>query len=122
MTSIDQPDQPHDTPLRAVTVAFMKAGYCCAWEREPDGVLRCGHCGERVHPADLAPTAQHRIEGASDPDESQLLIGAPCPYCSVLGSFVVAYGPSASAPDQDLVASLPMTTPPDPLAGEETRV
>lgn len=77
------------------------------------GVLRCSACGS-VSEADQFPVAsEHRVEGASDPDDLVLIVAATCPVCASGGVVVLGYGPEASSADSDVVASLRTSNRPD---------
>jgi hypothetical protein len=73
--------------------------------REPAS-LRCSACGQESAAAEFEVLEERRLEGASDPDDMVMVVGARCPACQAAGAVVLAYGPEASATDTDLVLAL----------------
>lgn len=71
------------------------------------GDVVCGARGEVAHAGDLEVLEQRRLEGASDPSDMVLAVGARCPRCRADGVIVVGYGPEASAEDASVVVELP---------------
>jgi hypothetical protein len=71
-----------------------------------DGLLVCGPCGHSVAPGDVRIDEVLRFEGESDPDDEAAVFALTCPACGVRGLYVVAYGPSMSGDDADVVAHL----------------
>ena len=47
------------------------------------------------------------MEGASDPADMQLVVGATCPSCAATGVLSLHYGPTAGEDDADVLVSLP---------------
>jgi hypothetical protein len=74
------------------------------------GDLVCG-CGHRVSPADVQIDRVVRFEGASDPDDEAAVFALTCVECGMKGLYVVAYGPSMSGADADVVAHLSRRQP-----------
>jgi hypothetical protein len=70
-----------------------------------DGMLVCG-CGHVMAPADVQIDRVVRFEGASDPDDEAAVFALTCGDCGMKGLYVVAYGPSMSGADADVVAQL----------------
>lgn len=68
--------------------------------------LKCGSCGEESPAGDFDVIDEHRLEGASDPDDMVLVVGATCPRCRADGAIVVGFGPLASDADSDIVQAL----------------
>ena len=60
--------------------------------------------------------AMHRVEGASDPSDMQLVVGMTCPVCLTSGVVVLGYGPAASELDQQFLAALDDSVAIDPVA------
>jgi hypothetical protein len=81
-----------ETVLEAIK--WLEAeGYTASFEIV-DGV----HCGEchTTHPYERVLVDRvYRLEGASDPDEQAIVLGARCPNCAERGIIVSGYGPSA---------------------------
>jgi len=90
-----------------VIAAFHHDGYLDELWARPDGQVRCGACGVTSPAASFSVGRQRRLEGASDPDDMQLVVGATCPACSARGVLTLQYGPKASQDDADVVVALP---------------
>lgn len=71
------------------------------------GEVRCSACGTTSSAADLTDLVERRLEGASDPDDMVLAVGARCPACSATGAMVLSYGPAAGEADAAVVVLLP---------------
>lgn len=69
--------------------------------------LTCGSCGIESAVERFDVIEDHRLEGASDPDDMVLVVGATCPECLTAGAIIVAFGPLASEVDSDIVQALP---------------
>ncbi|HXY91630.1 MAG TPA: hypothetical protein VEP49_04080 [Acidimicrobiia bacterium] len=83
-----------ETVLDAVQL-LEREGYRGNITVRPDGTVHCGTCG-RTHPVnDALVDRVYRFEGASDPDDEAIVLGARCPHCGALGVIVSAFGPSA---------------------------
>jgi len=113
MTSFDGPG---DDSVVTVLAAFADAGWTANHLVCPGGVIECGDCHEVSAAAELDVAAQHRVEGASDPDDMQIVLGFPCPRCGAKGAVVAAYGPTASENDADFMSTIVLSTDEDPLA------
>lgn len=74
--------------------------------RARNGMLDCGPCGHQVSPEDIRIDRVLRFEGASDPDDQAAVFALTCVECGVKGLYVVAYGPSMSGADADVVSRL----------------
>jgi hypothetical protein len=108
-----------DSSLLAVLASFAAAGYRDSFTALDDGVVRCGSCQSDLAAADLDVTARHRVDGASDPDDTLLVVGAVCPVCAHPATVVASFGPMAEARDMQIVADLVVDPDtPDPLAGD----
>lgn len=79
------------------------------WDADFDAVdgalLRCGPCGHTITPDAVHIDSVNRFEGASDPDDEAAVFALTCD-CGRRGVYVVAYGPSMSSADADVVAQL----------------
>jgi hypothetical protein len=71
-----------------------------------EGTIRCLACEHESDPANTDLDSMQRIEGASDPDDLQVIAALRCPNCGALGAVVIAYGPNASPEDADVLAAL----------------
>ncbi len=69
--------------------------------------LRCGNCDGEAEVATFTDLVEHRLEGASDPDDMVMVVAATCPNCGTGGKVVLGFGPNSSDTDADLVAALP---------------
>jgi len=96
-----------NTTVEAVLADFGRDGFTVELWARSGGQVRCGACGTTSPAADFDVGAQRRLEGASDPDDMQLVIGATCPACRAKGVLSLHYGPSAGDEDADIVAALP---------------
>jgi hypothetical protein len=71
-----------------------------------DGRLRCGACGADHDPASVEIDAVVRYEGASDPDDEEILLALRC-GCSHRGLYQAAFGPGANPDDAAVLRRLP---------------
>jgi len=78
--------------------------------------MKCGACGAESRGGDLDVAALHRIEGASNPEDMQAVLGITCPLCGARGALVVAYGPVTSDQDAHLLAAVDLGKVADPVA------
>lgn len=104
---MDDVPTPTEAPLVNVLDAFAVHGVTSSFTAVADGRIRCENCHRVFAASDLAFTTQHRMEGASDPADSLLVVGGPCPECSVEGTLTVGYGPGTSEVDTAVVLALP---------------
>lgn len=74
---------------------------------DDQGNVVCGTCDAVIAAADLTDIEERRMEGASDPSEMMLVVGARCPACDSKGVLVLSYGPAAGAEDSAVVVALP---------------
>lgn len=95
---------------------FADAGWSINHIVRSDGDVECGECGESSSADRWTVEAQHRIEGASDPDDLQLVAGMLCPECEAKGSIIIGYGPNASDNDGDVLLGLDLDDVSDPIA------
>lgn len=107
---------PGDESAVSVLTDFGDAGWTANHLVRDAGMIECGECGVTTSAADVVVGAQHRIEGASDPDDMQLVVGTGCPECSTRGAIVLGYGPNASEEDTAVYALIDLQDVPDPVA------
>ncbi len=98
-------------PLEATTVVGLLSRYAAdGYDTElmvtRDGQIRCLACDHESDPADTDLDSMQRVEGASDPDDLQVIAALTCPNCGAKGAIVVAYGPNGSPEDADVLAAL----------------
>ena len=102
------PGSPSDnTSAGAVLAAFEQEGYEAALWAKPGGQLLCGSCRVTSPAGTFAVGRERRLEGASDPDDMQLVVGATCPSCGARGVVSLHYGPNAGEDDADVLVALP---------------
>jgi hypothetical protein len=97
-----------DTTLMSVLETFARNGYRGRFRALEGGQVRCETCDTETAAPSLTVSAKHRLEGASDPSDALLVIGATCPACGSGGTLTLGFGPAASARDADVVAGLPI--------------
>lgn len=114
-TAVDQ-TSPADENAVSVLEEFAEAGWSVNHLIRPGGAIECGRCGATSPVDRWSIGAQHRIEGASDPDALQLVVGAACPQCEAQGVIVLGYGPTASDDDGDVLLGLHLDDAHDPIA------
>ena len=59
------------------------------------GLLGCAACGTASPLGALVVERQYRFEGASDPDDEDIVVGVRCPACGARGIVTSAFGPDA---------------------------
>ena len=94
---------PGDDSLVSVLAQFTNDGWTANHQVVDGGRVKCGECGHTVAPGDVTIEAEHRIEGASDPDDMQYVAGFACPKCGARGALVVAYGPTSSIEEAEFM-------------------
>lgn len=113
---MSEPTNPADTSTLAVLAQFAADGFDENHLVTDRGDVTCGACATTAHTESWDIGAQHRVEGASDPDDLQLVVGLACPQCSARGAVVAAYGPTGSEADTLFVKALDLAGVQDPLA------
>lgn len=102
------PGAPSDnTTVSAVIASFEQDGYTAELWAKPGGQVLCGACRVTSPAGRFTIGRERRLEGASDPDDMQLVVGATCPSCGAKGVLSLQYGPSASEDDADVLVALP---------------
>ncbi len=105
---VEIPGAPSDnTSAGAVLASFRQEGYGTDLWAKPGGQLLCGSCRVASPAAAYTIGRERRLEGASDPDDMQLVVGATCPSCGARGVISLQYGPNAGADDADVLVALP---------------
>ena len=94
-----------NTTLVSVLTALEEEGFGSQLIPGPDATIRCGACGESSPATEFEVEAVRRLEGASDPDDMMIVIGARCPRCGAAGTLVLGYGPNASEDDAAISAA-----------------
>ncbi|WP_426571499.1 hypothetical protein [Aquihabitans sp. McL0605] len=110
-----QPDlgaPPDDSSMRGILLNLAAEGFGSQFVPGPAaGVLRCTACGSVSAGREFRIQRERRLEGASDPDDTILVVAAACPVCRTGGTVVLGYGPNASADDADLIVALERHAP-----------
>ncbi len=102
------PGAPSDnTSAGAVLAFFRQEGYEAELWAKPGGQVLCGACRVTNPASELTIDLERRLEGASDPDDMQLVVGATCPSCGARGVVSLHYGPNAGEDDADVLVALP---------------
>ncbi|HEX2576815.1 MAG TPA: hypothetical protein VHK88_10740, partial [Aquihabitans sp.] len=99
---------PSDNDTLVAVLAAMRAdGYDADLRPRGDaGEVVCSACGTVTPAGGLEEREERRLEGASDPADMVLVVGARCPACQARGALVLGYGPDASAEDSAVVSQL----------------
>jgi hypothetical protein len=80
-------------------------GYSEQFVLSGDGI-RCLTCREVRAASEYGFESLRRLEGASDPDDSQAVLAVHCPVCDAAGSLVLNYGFAASPEESDALAAM----------------
>lgn len=105
---MEVPGAPSDnTTAEAVLSSFAEEGYEVELWAKPGGRLLCRACRVASPAGAFTIGRERRLEGASDPDDMQLVVGATCPSCGGRGVISLQYGPSAGSDDADVLVALP---------------
>ncbi len=96
-----------NTTVEAVLTAFADEGFTVELWSRPGGRILCGACRATSPAGEFEIGLQRRLEGASDPADMQLVVGAACPACGAKGVLSLHYGPTAGEDDADIVVTLP---------------
>jgi hypothetical protein len=105
---VEVPGAPSDnTTVGAVLAGLAEDGFTVELWARPGGQVRCGACGATSPASDFVIGPERRLEGASDPDDMQLVVGATCPACGRKGALSLHYGPTAGEDDADVLVALP---------------
>jgi hypothetical protein len=96
-----------NTNLVDMLEVLAEEGFDVSFTAVPDASLRCGSCGQAGRADSYDISRVRRLEGASDPDDMQMVVAATCPNCGARGVAVLAFGPAASEADADVVVTLP---------------
>jgi len=107
---MNDPAVPADLSLVPVLTIFQDAGWTANHITRPGAKMKCGTCSAVSAARDVTVGAMHRIEGASDPDDLQTVLGTCCPSCHVRGVLVAAHGPAASSQDDDFLVEIAIDT------------
>jgi hypothetical protein len=84
---------------------YAAAGYDAEMNVTREATVHCSACGKDYAPRNIKLDSVRRMEGASDPDDMQVVVALLC-QCGAKGAVVLGYGPNASAEDGDVFAGL----------------
>jgi hypothetical protein len=97
---------PDAVTVSELVARYEEQGYVMAFGVEPGGQVRCGACRTASDAQDVHVDAMARAEGPSDPADMAMVAVVRCPWCTVSGTLVIGYGPSASAEDAEVARLL----------------
>jgi hypothetical protein len=99
-------DIPDAITITELVDAYVAQGYVMSFSVEAGGLVRCGACHTASRAEEVPVDAIARAEGPSDPADMAIVAIVRCPWCTVEGTLVAGFGPSASPEDSDVVAQL----------------
>ncbi|MGK2930674.1 MAG: hypothetical protein ACSLFO_13995 [Acidimicrobiales bacterium] len=101
------PGAPSDnTTLVGELALFREQGFDGDFYVEDGPVLRCGACDHRIAGDDVDLVELRRLEGASDPADMMAILALECMECGGKGTAVVAYGPTATQAEDEILRRL----------------
>ncbi len=106
--------------LLDVTVHLDNAGFDGQFRAELDGMIRCLTCGEAASAGAQRANDVVRMEGASDPADSTIVVPVVCPHCGTAGTLIAHYGPEASAEEAEVLVALNRDEPSEGSAAVPT--
>lgn len=86
---------------------FRAEGYVEDFLVRPGALLQCRRCQHTTAAGALELDALRRLEGASDPDDMSAVLALECQDCGAKGTALVAYGPTATEDEDELLRQLP---------------
>jgi hypothetical protein len=95
-----------NTTLMAVIEGLEAMGFADQMSVTEDAFVQCHCCSQRNDPHDVIVHELRRLEGASDPADMMMVIGAVCPICSCRGTLVMGYGPNTSGAEDQVILAL----------------
>lgn len=108
--SVPAPAAARDEPAELTTIVdllsdYAAAGYDTELSVTVDARVHCKACGEDTAAVAMQLDSLRRIEGASDPDDMQVVVALVC-RCSAKGALVLGYGPNAGEDDANVLVGL----------------
>ena len=97
---------PDATTVSEIVAFFEEQGYVMAFSVVEDAGLRCGACRTVSDAKAVVVNALARAEGPSDPADMAAVAVVTCPWCSMAGTVVLGYGPTASLEDSMVLERL----------------
>lgn len=95
--------QGNEETLSQALARYEKSGFTAQFSARPGAMLLCHTCSEEEPADQVSLKGLHRFEGMSDPDEMAALAALECPGCGAWGTLVLAFGPSASPEDREVL-------------------
>ena len=92
--------------LLDVLARFTQEGWSSQFAAKVGGKVECESCHTVVAAADVPVLELRRLEGASDPDDMLAVVAIECPNCTLRGSLVLNYGPTATEEETDVLLGL----------------
>lgn len=103
---LDVTQSSDDSTVLEVIEGYGSKGFTGDFFVETEQTVRCGECQSVLSATRLVMHSLRRFEGASDPDDMQVVIATTCPVCSSNGTMALSYGPMASAEDAAILLAL----------------
>ena len=100
------PTIPDASTVTEILADCEEQGIVMSFSVVEGGGVRCGSCRTVSDAAAVPVIAMGRAEGPSDPADMAMVAVVTCPWCSMAGTLVVGYGPSASPEDADVIERL----------------
>jgi hypothetical protein len=120
---MDRQPVPHPThtSLSEVTDALAETGASGQFLARPGAQVRCLTCGQDFSASRLSADQVTRLEGASDPADSAIVVPVVCPRCDAAGALTLQFGPLASLEESAVLGAMQRTpregSDPPPTAG-----
>jgi hypothetical protein len=110
VVDVNDPDayqQGEEQTLSGVLARLAAEGYTSNFGVTGDGaVVTCYACRHELPAAQLNIERVQRLEGASDPDDMLIVLGATCHECGERGALVLNFGPEATFGDAEVLAAI----------------
>ena len=92
--------------LLEVLNTLRERGYDEQLIPQDDGSFRCPACDTTTPASALDVVGFQRLEGASDPDDMNIVVWASCPGCGANGVATIGFGPNAGDADQAVLEEI----------------
>ena len=101
------PGVPSDnTSLLEVLHELEADGYTDTMWVTANGKLKCAGCDVEIDPSTVPVDFFRRLEGASDPDDMQVVAAVQCTACGTKATIVMHYGPEISPEEAEVLGHL----------------
>ena len=97
---------PDAATVSEIVARFEEQGYVMSFSVVENAGLRCGACRTVSDAKAVSVNALARAEGPGDPADMAAVAVVTCPWCSMAGTVVMGYGPTASPEDADVLEQL----------------